>query len=322
MKRGMLGWVVLLVIVLVAIPAGANTPTAAQLAAAQSCPWAACGEVLKAVDAGTKIATLPENLSPSLASATSDIVAPPGMAGCVLWDQSRTSSAGPCIFNPGQTKRMVLFGDSHAFMWSTAMADVAKANGYSLLFLSKISCWLPDMTFYNALTDAPNTACSAWRTWAIGQINQFKPTILVAATLDLGNRTSGDVVVSQRTYAKALTATLKELSVPGRQVVLLGDMPYLAEPGPSCLAAHESNIQSCSTATNRAVLATNQAAEHDAATNTHTAFVNTVPWFCTPKQCPAVISGHDVYANLFHITSTYAMTLEPVLAQALGLAAP
>jgi len=228
----------------------------------------------------------------------------------------------PCVYNPAATsKRMVLIGDSHAEMWAPAIADVAQANGYSLLFLAKLPCLLPMTTFWNNLNSTPDTQCTTWKKWAFARINQFNPSIVITATEDFIPYYRNAVPLSQVKYSAALTTSLKDLSAPGRRVILLGDIPYLSSPGPVCLAAHESSVQSCSTPTAKAVLSTNQAAQHLAATKSGATFVNVIPWFCTPKTCPAVIAGKTVYEDDFHITATYGMWLEPVLTQAIGLGA-
>src|SRR5580698_3881901 len=58
--------------------------TGPQMAAASQCQWSACAKVLAAVAAGTKIQSLPSNLSPSLQAASTSVQAPKGMLGCVV----------------------------------------------------------------------------------------------------------------------------------------------------------------------------------------------------------------------------------------------
>src|SRR5580704_5500051 len=85
-----------------------------QLAAAKQCPWPACSKVIAAVSAGTRVKQLPGNLSPSLESASKDLLPPKGFLGCVV-NQTGVSTPFPCVINPTATdKRMALIGDSHA----------------------------------------------------------------------------------------------------------------------------------------------------------------------------------------------------------------
>ena len=290
-----------------------------QLAAAKQCPWPICSEVIAAVAAGTRVQKLPANLSPNLQSASADIRPPRGYLACVV-NQTGTSTSFPCVINPAATtKRMVFIGDSHAEMWSSAVAKVAMANGYSLLFLAKIPCPLPMVPFWNVLNATPNTQCTTWKKWAIAKIQQFDPSVVVATTEDIMAYSNNALPMSQKKFSAGLVTTLKDLSAPGRRVILLGDIPYLSRSGPICLAAHESSVQSCSTPTDQAVSKVNQAAERSAAAKAGVSFINVIPWFCTVKSCPATVDNLDVYSDGEHITATYGVWLAGVLDQALGL---
>lgn len=297
---------------------GASTELSGpQLAAAKECPWSECAKVMAAVAAGTKVQKVPATLSPNLQNAESDIY--PAIKGCVV-DEAALSTPFPCVDNPSATaKKMVLLGDSHAEMWSPAIDAIAKANGYSLLFLSKIQCLVPLVPFWNPITATPNTQCATWKKWAITRIQQFDPSVVIVAAEDYRPYSSNALPMSQKTFSSGLVTTLKDLAAPGRRVVLLGDIPYLAQTGPICLAAHEGSVQSCSTPTTEAVNTTDQAAERSAATKAGATFINVIPWFCTQRSCPATVSNFDVYSDGTHITATYGMSLEGILTEALGL---
>lgn len=293
--------------------------TGPQMAAASQCQWSACAKVLAAVAAGTKIQSLPSDLSPSLQAASTSVQAPKGMLGCVV-GQPVLQTPLPCVYNAAATtKRMVLIGDSHADMWSQAVANIAVANGYSLLFLAKIPCPLPLVGFWNGLNNTPNPQCTSWKKWAFTRIQQFNPNVVVATTEDRDPIANNNSPMSQSAYSKGLVTTLKDLSAPGRRVVLLGDIPYLKEAGPLCLSIHTSSVQSCSTSTGEAVTAQDQAAQRTAASQAGAQFVNVIPWFCTTKTCPAVIGSNEVYSDCCHITSNYGVNLEAVLTEALQL---
>ncbi len=290
-----------------------------QMAAATQCPYPACSPVLSAVSAGTRLQNVPANLSPSLQAASGSVVPPQGFNACVV-SQSVLQTPFPCVVNASATtKRMVLIGDSHAEMWSTSVANIATANGYSLLFLAKIPCPLPLVGFWNGLNDTPNTQCTTWKKWALTRIQQFDPSIVIATSEDFDLYTSNGTRISQSEFSKGLVTFLKDLAAPGRNVVLLGDIPYLNQTGPICLAAHEGNVQTCSTPTGQAVLAQNQAAQRTAASKAGAQFVNVVPWFCTPSSCPAIVHNIDVYSDCCHITANYGTYLEGVLSEALKL---
>lgn len=47
--------------------------------------------------------------------------------------------------------------------------------------------------------------------------------------------------------------------------------------------------------------------------------MNLIPWLCTAAICPAIIGNYLAYENQFHLTTTYAEHLIPVMQQALNL---
>jgi SGNH domain (fused to AT3 domains) len=293
--------------------------TGPQMAAASQCQWSACAQVISAVAAGTKLNSLPANLTPTLQAASTSVHAPKGLLGCVV-GQPVLETPLPCVYNAAaSTKRMVLIGDSHADMWSQAVADIAAANGYSLLFLAKIPCPLPQVGFWNGLNNTPNPQCTTWKNWAITRIQQFDPSVVVATTEDRNPYSSNNAAMSQSEYSKGLVTTLKALSAPGRRVVLLGDIPYLRQAGPVCLSIHMGSVQKCTTPTGEAVVAQDQAAQRSAASKAGAQFINVIPWFCTSKSCPAVIGSSEVYSDCCHITSDEGVNLEAVLTEALQL---
>ncbi|HEX3448486.1 MAG TPA: SGNH hydrolase domain-containing protein [Isosphaeraceae bacterium] len=304
-----------------AFASGSRELTGPQMAAATQCQWPACAQVLSAVAHGAKMQNLPANLTPSLQTAAGSVQPPQGLSKCVVGQQVVTTPS-PCVYNAtATTKRMVLIGDSHADMWSQAVADLATANGYSLLFLAKIPCPLPLVSFWNGLNNTPNPQCTTWKNWAIGRIQQFDPSIVIATTEDYHPTSSNLAPMSQSKYSNGLVTTLKDFAAPGRRVVLLGDIPYLTKAGPICLSEHEGSIQSCSTPTDQAVSAQDQAAQRTAASKAGAEFINVIPWLCTTKSCPAVVTNTDVYSDCCHITPNYAVYLEPVLSEALKLPA-
>jgi hypothetical protein len=124
-------------------------------------------------------------------------------------------------------------------------------------------------------------------------------------------------------FLKGLEEDFRMLKAPGRRLVMLGDVPLLAQDGPTCLAAHESDVQACSTpeplAEKYLAPTGNFQKESAAVAKVGASFVNVTPWLCTRKTCPAVIGHYEVYEDLYHITSTYVAYLSPVLQVALGL---
>jgi hypothetical protein len=323
-----------IVFAVVTITVGAGSSTTASSSASSSgspaslaapgaqsgCPSAACSAVVAAVAAGTRLKTLPANLTPSLSNAASDLLLPPGGVCGSLQITGVDPKYEPCVYgSTTATSRIVLLGDSHAWQWSTSVASIAQRIGASFGLLYHSSC-VVTLTAGSLPPNGPpggsepsGQVCAQWTEAAIKWINHFHPqTVIVVAY-------SGDTPSLQPIYAKGIVELFHQIQAPGRQLILLGQDPDNYTGGPDCLAAHESNISQCNVPVSQAVIPVALNAQEKAATQVHAKFVNVTPWICTKSACPQVIGGFDVYQDPYHLTSTYADYLSPVLGIALGL---
>jgi len=285
------------------------------------CPSAACSAVVAAVAAGTRLKTLPANLTPSLANAASDLRVPPGGVCGSLQMPGLDPHYEPCVYgSTTATSRIVLLGDSHAWQWSTSVASIAQRIGASFGLLYHSSC-LVTLTASSLPPNGPpggsepsGQVCDQWTKAAIKWINNFHPqTVIVVAY------SGSDMPSKQPIYAKGIVELFHQIQAPGRQFILLGQDPDNYTGGPDCLAAHESNISQCNVPESQAVIPATITAQEKAASQVHAKFVNVTPWICTKSECPQVIGNFDVYQDPFHLTSSYADYLSPVLGIALGL---
>jgi hypothetical protein len=299
---------------------GPTGPSAGQLASSRECTWSACHSVLEQVKEGAGVTAVPSNLTPSLQTAMADIHFPANPQLCGANGTLVEELGGYCfLINRTATgPRIALLGDSHSEMWSSAVADIAAQQGDPMLLLTKY-CSMSMVGFWNPLTSTPFTSCTTWKQSAIQRLAQFNPRVVIVTTGDVSPLTDTDRPMSQQEFSHGLATTLRDVSAPGRRVILLGDIDYPVRFPAYCLAAHQTNVRVCDSPTSVAVRAPNQAAEAAAAKAAGAQYVDVIPWLCTRTTCPAIIDGIEVYQNLSHITSTYGVHLEPVLTQALGL---
>ena len=83
---------------------------------------------------------------------------------------------------------MVLFGDSHAFMWLPAVLETARRDGWTLVPLIRFGC-TPRLWFLSAGADA----CRAWFRWSLRQIGQLHPDVTLLGG-SIGERPSAENV--------------------------------------------------------------------------------------------------------------------------------
>jgi len=167
-----------------------------------------------------------------------------------------------------------------------------------------------------------DSTCDAWHRWATSWINRHHPDLLVFSQADFysppGSSASRGAPFTAAQWRKGFDSLVGTLTVPRSRMILLGSTPILAQVAPVCLAAHSSDVQSCSSPASVAVPALT-AVDRSAARTDHVAFIDTTPWFCT-RVCSPIIGGSDVYdVSGQHISGSRAKKLSDILGQALGL---
>jgi hypothetical protein len=281
----------------------------ASAAAAAANPPATLTQVQQAVAASTSIHSIPGNLAPSLQSVSND----------PAWKGFTGKSWGPST----STKRLVIFGDSHAHMWVPAIVPGALARGYNVHLYWDAGCLPAHVTIYGYVGH-PNsyfTSCNTWRAARIAAIVAARPTMIVLAERTTAVKTSPTAYLTDAQLQAGLAATLRALKPSGAKIVVVGDNPaYTNFYGPdACVTINPSNVQRCSFAvtTTSTAWRDHQGAELAATTAEGARFINPVPWICTSTTCSPIVSHYLVYLDWSHLTATYAAWLSTVMATSL-----
>jgi peptidoglycan/LPS O-acetylase OafA/YrhL len=279
-------------------------------------------QVHRLVAASSSIQAVPPNISPPLSWAFFDRLIPGTWTGCEVTAAQITEPS--CTFGaPNGRRTMVIYGDSHAEMWATALNDIAVADGWKLVTFVKPGCPAVDLPVSNppgyGVPGDPFPACDQWHRYVTDRINQLRPNMLIVTQAVWGHP-PGWQMYSPAQWQAGLERTFNQITVPTTEKVVIGDISTLSQPGPPCLSMHPDDAQSCA-APAQDNLTPYRQAEARAAVVAVAHYVDTIPWFCT-RTCSAVIGHFDVYADEQHVTNHYARALEGVLATSLGLPAP
>ena len=224
-----------------------------------------------------------------------------------------------CTWGPASPKKtIVLFGDSHAMMWVSAIEPAVVAAGDRLELLAYASCPV-------AALSSDSSACTTWRTAAIAAVNQLKPAAVIVAERSSHLFTSSNQLVSTADFQAGLTSTFTALTASGAALVALGDNPVYPLTGSGgggpgvCLGSHPTHITLCGTTTNPTdpQWRNHAADEATAAVAAHGTFVNTTAWICLKTTCPPVVNKLIVYTDWSHLTATYAYYLSGVMKTAI-----
>lgn len=273
-------------------------------------------QVAQLVKASQHLQRLPKALIPPLAGLASDspeVAYPETKSGC--------GTTNLCVFGDASgTQTMVLFGDSHAEMWLSAVIPFATSHHLRLVLLDTFSCPVATVTVWLSTTHSDFTACNADRQRDVDYIDQLQPKLLVLAERTAGVMRAPGKYFSGATWEAGLTTTLDALRPSGSTIVVVGDNVAQDRAVPPCLAAYASELSHCSVPnpndkSGRVSLAP---AERAAASKAHVWFVNPVPWLCAAR-CAPVIGRFVAYWDAFHLTNTYATYLSRVMGARLSV---
>ncbi|MEZ5097632.1 MAG: acyltransferase family protein [Nocardioides sp.] len=227
----------------------------------------------------------------------------------------------------GSDRTLVVIGNSHARHWIPAFDRLAKDLGYRTFYLVKVQCVGALVTPDVGTSSEPFTACAEFHDWAIEQIGELHPDLVVVSTSPTNRGVydaQGHYLTKRRDVARVVgqgyVDLLTALTPLADRVALLLDIPYLTEDPGTCLGAADATLASCLLAET----ANHQEAVADQARAAEEAGVEAVPtrqWYCDGAACPAVTGDLVPYRDAGHMTNEYSSHLAPELADRLGLSA-
>ena len=299
-------------------PTGANNPPVTPAANEQV--------VLRQVAAATRITSVSKSMSPTQAANDSVFAAHYLGVHCQSFVERTITKI--CKGTRKTKGLMVVYGDSHAQMWVSALTLIARKSDLTLVVLSKEYCPAEPVTVINPpgwqQIDGPYANCDKWHTWAEHWINTHRPKVLIVSQEDGGFYYQPSLHglpaqhFSGQQWQQGLVALLDAIKVPNIEKVVLGNIPVMPQNIPDCLSAHPHDVQACAAPAADVVsgyIGVEKAAVQEAGGR----YIDTTPWFCS-STCTPIVGRYIVYMDSQHVTETYARYLWLVLDRSLGLA--
>jgi hypothetical protein len=210
---------------------------------------------------------------------------------------------------------IALVGNSHAGHWRAALAVVADDLDWRGISITRSSC--PFMEATVNLPEPLRAQCSRWITgipsWfaahpevaTVFMSDQPTPPVLPAGHPILG--------VQVGAYIAAWNA----LPPSVQHIVVIRDNPYTHGDVLACveaaMAKHERAGSRCGEPRSVAVKADPEAIAAERLHSSRVQVIDMTNFFCSARECEAVVGGALVYRDATHLTRTYATTLGPYL---------
>ncbi|MGH3096643.1 MAG: acyltransferase family protein [Streptosporangiales bacterium] len=233
-------------------------------------------------------------------------------SGCLAG--TKDTSAKKCVYGDKSSKHtVVLFGDSHAMQWSTALNKVAKDRHWRLVVFAKAGCPPADIARYKADLRRAYTECGDWRKDALQQIDGIAPDMVLTSSLTDYTVMEGDRKLpsdaSDNAFEAGYARTLERLRSTGARVFVVHEVPHPPQEMPDCVSQHLKDLRTCAfskkTGFDFAPVGAEAAKKTDGVK-----VIDPTPKLCQNGECPAVIGNVLVYRNAGHLTATYVRTLD------------
>ncbi|HET9141001.1 acyltransferase family protein [Actinophytocola sp.] len=252
-------------------------------------------------------------LVPDPAVADQDM-APAWQENCANYDPANDSR---CVYgNPDAAKTMVLLGDSHMTMFSTALATFAQSHpDWRVKLMMHDGCGFGDLPPDDS--GYPLRVCADVAYAMVPTLLKMKPDLVVTSGYTLGSK----VIDGKRTWPNrdrvlwGYRAVLGPLAEAGIPVTVIRDVPLMATNTPRCLLRNPNQPAACDTPRAVALGPEQDPLVEAVSTLPNSHVVDLTDWLCTPDTCPAVVGNVVVYRDN-HLTDSYVRTLtQPLIAQ-------
>ena len=300
------------------LPSTTGTGSATNAAGALAATTEAERNLINLVKTSAGNDTVPANLEPPIARASTDVgrIYPDGCNPEFVESDVKK----PCIYgDTNAQKTMVLFGDSHAGHWFPALDDIARRMKWRLAVVTKSACPAATVTVPMPALKRAFAECDIWRTAAFAYIASLRPQLVITSSNSHSEalNVSGD---ENEAWANAWTTSFKKLT-PISKLVFISDTAWPEGNVPECVSNHVSNVSECDRdreaafgdARRRKLIAA-------AARENRAVVVDPSRWMCTDERCPVIVGNVLVYKDDSHISATYSKLVAPILEQRIASA--
>ncbi|GII99349.1 peptidoglycan/LPS O-acetylase OafA/YrhL [Sediminihabitans luteus] len=249
---------------------------------------------------------------PSPVDAPADLSALVDEEACAA--HQRETSARTCeVGDPAATTVVALVGDSHAQMLATPLAQLAEQQGWRLVTYLHDSC--PYSHERRIIEAEGKLVCQEPNARTLDALLALRPALVVTSSYAAGEYV--DTGTGHTPGAVGLAGAWDELADAGIEVLAVKDAPRPRRDVVRCTAEHVDDPDAC--AVDRSDAVTDHAAFDEAVRlSPRTTALDLTDRYCGPSSCPPVIGNVLVYRDTNHITDTFARSLAPDLAAAVG----
>ena len=258
---------------------------------------------------------VPSNLKPALSKAAHDKA--PNRADC-LTPNGRSWPVACAYGSKDSPTRVVLVGDSHAIMWSSAIREAVAPLSWRLTIMTKGAC-PPVLGIHvpSQFKTDRGKSCRAWRRNVIDKLQADPPDLIVLASSDSYKLLTIKGAATKRSarasiWKQGLKRTIAALPQSSR-VLVLGDVPHNSRNPRGCLSRNKKDMSACVSYDNNQLMRQIEDAWRQAAKDKGAQFRTLKGKICSYQPCPLVQGNILMWRDKGHITEKFAVQLTPAV---------
>jgi len=259
---------------------------------------------------GTHLLTPPIQAANDMTTANSD--------GCV-WDWNYPTNVPICEYgstDPNATP-IALWGNSHTSMYLEPVVDIAKANNLAVRTYFASACY-PSLLPLDFVPGPQQDGCTKFTTQALADMKAHNVKVVVMSQRTDLKSLAGVPADQQELAQEQMNTDLINLLVSdGMRVIVIRDTPYFPDNIVDCIALNSRDISVCDQPLAISLRADPVFDASVALDGDDVFSLDLTDALCDTTTCYAVLGGVIVYYDSGHLTTTFAMTLEPYIAQVL-----
>jgi len=243
--------------------------------------------------------------------------------GCLAGFAATQPKATGCTYgDPDGNRVLAVLGDSHAAQWVPALDRLGKEHGVKVVLFSKSSCPASDVVVSAVAFHRRYHECETFRAKSIEAINALQPDRVMLTSFGTDEMANGDGVTAAE-WGDGVGRLIGQLKPSGARVTVLNDTPSSRLSVPGCLehrtALIKVNSGDCGFPRSDQAHASVAAVEARAARKAGAGVANPIAVVCPQPRCAAEQDGVITYSDASHLSASYAASLAPWLAKALGV---
>jgi hypothetical protein len=209
-------------------------------------------------------------------------------------------------------------GDSKALHWFPAYRRLFDKPGWRLLAITKSACPMVDAPYVALTLRREYTECTRWRRDAVRKVVALRPDVVVLGESFVYPFTKEQWIAGTRQVLTALADNTQRIYLMRPTPELPVDGPLCLEPRGRLYAALVSKSHCTGIAHTEQFDDVGRWLQAAAAPFRDVQFVDMTDSVCPDGVCRAELDGRIVFSDNGHMTATFARTLAPALAKALG----